>query len=250
MLVSQAVHCSSSLIEPYCENDGALFCFYAVGYQKGKPMKNNFYRSNFLATTLLFVFVCVSPAQTNHGITWILVEGGEIGDYYISATEITFDQFDDFCQATGYQKPEDTFGRGKQPVVNVNVADMIAFCNWLSKETGTTIRLPKEEEFEFAAIGGKKTEYRHFSGSDDPDDVAWFEENSDEKNHEVATKKPNELGIYDMSGNVWEACPASNVLCGGSSYSSPQDCFTSSTREMDDPTAHSAIVGFRVVKQP
>lgn len=225
-------------------------------------MKNYIHRQILQSTSLMIVFICICQSQAlgdmlqkekavdpNHGITWIFVEGEEIASFSISATEVTFDQFDEFCQATGYQKPEDKFGRGKQPVVNVNVADMTAFCNWLSKETGSTIRLPKEEEFQFAASGGKKTEYYHFSGSDDPDDVAWFEENSDEKNHEVATKKPNELGIYDMSGNVWECCPASNVLCGGSSYSSPQDCFTSSTREIDDPTAYSAIVGFRVVKQ-
>lgn len=225
-------------------------------------MKNHF--SRFVLPSLILIIGLINICQlqakditdkknvtldVNHGIVWILVESEEMKTFSIAATEITFDQFDAFCEATGYQKPEDKFGRGKQPVVNVTVADMVAFCNWLSKETGATIRLPNEEEFQYAASGGNKTENYHFSGSDDPDEVAWFEENSDEQNHDVATKNPNELGIYDMSGNVWECCPASNVICGGSSYSSPQDCFTSSTRELDDPTAHSAIIGFRVVKQ-
>ena len=225
-------------------------------------MKIHFHRYIGLSAILMILSLSGSFAQSeqnivqkpsadvNHGVTWIRVDGGAMGSFNISATEITFAQFDEFCQATGYHKPEDTYGRGNQPVVNVNVADMAAFCSWLSKETGKTVRLPSKEEFVYASEGGNKSEEYMFSGSTDPDDVAWFVENSDEKNHEVATKKPNELGIYDMSGNVWECCPASNVLCGGSSFSSPQDCFTSATREMDDPTAHSAIVGFRVVELP
>lgn len=221
-------------------------------------MKHQMYRCTLLVFTLLSVFSCLSLAQNDSstavpksdlGIIWILIEGGPTGDFYISSTEITFDQFDAFCDATGYQKPEDTYGRGKQPVVNVSVPDATAFCAWLSKKTGATIRFPLIEEWEFAATGGKKNDSNLFSGSDDPDDVAWFVENSDEKNHEVATKKPNELGIYDMSGNVWEMCPDSKYICGGSSQSIPQNCFTSASTEITNPNERSAIIGFRVVKE-
>ncbi|RPH31803.1 hypothetical protein EHM92_08905 [bacterium] len=175
---------------------------------------------------------------------------GETGDFYISATEVTFDQFDAYCDATGIQKLEDTYGRGKQPVVNVNVPEAQAFCAWLSKQTGSTVRLPTSEEWIYAAEGGNKSESHLFSGaSSDADEVSWNAENSDERNHEVATRQPNELGIYDMSGNVWEMCPASNEICGGSSASIPQHCFTSSSTEIDDGNERSAIVGFRLVKQ-
>jgi hypothetical protein len=190
------------------------------------------------------------PVSAKLGIKWILVEGGEMGDFYIAATEVTFDQFDAFCDATGRAKPEDTYGRGKQPVVNVNVPDAEAFCAWLSKQTGSTVRMPTSEEWVYAAEGGNKSEDYLFSGaSSDADEVSWNAENSDDKNHEVATRNPNELGIYDMSGNVWEMCPASNEIHGGSSASIPQHCFTTSSTEIEHPNEHSAIVGFRVLKE-
>ena len=89
-------------------------------------------------------------------IKWIFVEGGPGGDYYISATEVTFDQYDKFCEATSYTKPEASFGRGKQPVVNVNVADAVAYCDWLSKETRTTVRLPEDTRMDICCRRGEQ----------------------------------------------------------------------------------------------
>ena len=76
----------------------------------------------------------------------------------------------------------------------------------LNQLTGKSYRLPTEAEWEYAARGGNKSEGYTYSGSNEIDEVAWYEGNSDEKTHPVGTKTPNELGIYDMSGNVFEWC--------------------------------------------
>jgi len=187
-------------------------------------------------------------AKKDIGIKWILVEGGLRGKFKISATEVTFDQFDAFCRATGYPKPTDKFGRGKQPVINVNVADAVAFCEWLSKETGTTIRLPEENEWEYAARGGNKSKGYNHSGSNNIDEVAWYSRNSGRITHEVATKMPNELGIYDMSGNVSEWCGTAGASRGGSWLDADYNCDVSSHRN-DFPVKRYTNYGFRVLQE-
>ncbi len=187
-------------------------------------------------------------AKKGIGINWVFVKGGPNGDFSISATEVTFEQFDSFCIETGYKRPSENFGRGKQPVININVADAQAFCNWLSKEIGITVRLPEENEWEFAASGGNKSKGYEYSGSNTVDEVAWYYNNSGSKTHEVATKRANELGIYDMSGNVWEWCGTSGTIRGGSWYLGDNSCQVSN-RNAFDPGSRLRSLGFRVLRK-
>lgn len=92
------------------------------------------------------------------------------------------------------------------PVEQVSWDDCQEFIKKLNNITGKTFRLPTEAEWEFAARGGNSSKGYKYSGSNNVDEVAWYTCCSDLKTHPVGTKNPNELGIFDMSGNVWEAC--------------------------------------------
>jgi len=192
----------------------------------------------------------VSPLPTNF-VTWIFVQNGPTGNFYMSETEVTFDQYDYFCDQTGRTKPGANFGRGKQPVINVNVADAVAFCNWLSQQTGYTIRLPQENEWEFAAKGGINTHGYTYSGSNDLNSVCWHYSNSLGRTHEVKGKQPNELGLYDMSGNVGEWTSTildyRQVIRGGAWNSSGSYC-TVSSRSDRNPDGVFDYLGFRLFR--
>ena len=122
-------------------------------------------------------------------------------DYYIGKYEVT----QALWQAVMGNNPSE-FKGDNLPVENVNWNDCQKFISKLNLITGKTFRLPTEAEWEYAARGGNKSRGYQYSGSNNLSDVAWYDDNSGNKTHAVGTKQPNELGIYDMSGNVLEWC--------------------------------------------
>ena len=97
-------------------------------------------------------------------------------------------------------------GNNQRPVERVSWYDCQEFIKKLNQLTGKKFRLPTEAEWEYAARGGKYSRGYKYSGRNDVDEVAWYKSNSSETTHPVATKEANELGLYDMNGNVWEWC--------------------------------------------
>lgn len=123
-----------------------------------------------------------------------------LSSYHIGETEVT----QALWQAVMGGNPSH-FKGDNLPVEQVSWDDCQAFISRLNQLTGRNFRLPTEAEWEFAARGGNKSRGTQYSGRSTIGDVAWYYDNSS-KTHPVATKQPNELGIYDMSGNVWEWC--------------------------------------------
>lgn len=186
--------------------------------------------------------------------------------YYIDKYEVTFEQYDKFCEATGRSKPSDSgWGRGNRPVINVSWDDAVAYADWAGK------RLPTEAEWEKAcrACHSEWSEESHKYCFGDSESrlgaYAWYSDYSGGGTRPVGQKKPNAYGLYDMHGNVWEWCadwygenyyresPYKNprgpdssyrVLRGGGRFSYASYC-RSALRYWVKPTNRNDLWGFR-----
>jgi hypothetical protein len=166
--------------------------------------------------------------------------------FYIGETEVT----QALWEAVMGNNPA-SFKGDERPVEWVNCDDCRKFIERLNQMTGQDFRLPTEAEWEFAARGGRKSRGYSFSGSNNIEEVAWYGKNAKET-HEVKTKQPNELGIYDMSGNVWEWCQDDYTItsshgarCGGSWTDSAKKCGVSE-HDVSPDNVKSGNIGLRL----
>ena len=199
---------------------------------------------------------CFDSEKPSHQVT--------VSTFYMGKYEVTQKLW---REVMGSDPEELNFkGCDNCPVERVSWNDIQDFIAKLNEKTGKTFRLPTEAEWEFAARGGNKSNGYKYAGSNDVDKVAWYYDNSGSKTHPVGQKKANELGLYDMSGNVYEWCsdwygdygssaktnpsgPSSGthrILRGGGWSSYARSC-RFSNRNSYDPSYRFSNDGFRLV---
>jgi len=173
-----------------------------------------------------------------------------LSDYYIGQTQVT----QELWEAVMGSNPSDFTGDNQRPVENVSWNDCQEFIKKLNRLTGKNFRLPTEAEWEYAARGGNKSKGYKYSGSNDADAVAWWCDNSGSKTHPVAQKQSNELGLYDMSGNVWEWCQDWYGDYSSNSQTNPTGPSTGSSRVLRGGSwynyARNERVSFRCYDTP
>jgi formylglycine-generating enzyme required for sulfatase activity len=204
------------------------------------------------------------------GIEMVFVEGGEfimgdaefeepphkvtVSSFYIGKYPVTQAQW----EAVMGNNPSEFKNCENCPVENVSWYDCQEFIQKLNAKTGKTYRLPTEAEWEYAARGGKRSKGYKYAGSNEIEAVAWYFANSENKTHPVGRKSPNELGIHDMSGNVWEWCSdrygdygssassSDRVLRGGGWHDAATNCRVASHSDCS-PENRDNYRGFRVL---
>ena len=185
-----------------------------------------------------------------------------LSSYLIGKHEVT----QALWEAVMGSNPSENNQGGDYPVESVSWDDCQEFVKKLNARTGMRFRLSTEAEWEYAARGGNRSKGYKYAGSDNLDEVGWYDGNSDYHTYPVGLKKPNELGLYDMSGNVWEWCqdwygaysseaqtnPAgpqsrgSRVLRGGSNWNNARYCRVS-YRLSNGPGFRGGLCGLRLV---
>jgi formylglycine-generating enzyme len=209
----------------------------------------------------------------------------KLNSFKMAESEITFWQYSVFSKSDKREHLPPSWGIwGDNPVSNVSWFNATDYTEWLSKKTNQKYRLPTEAEWEFAAKGGKNHSTFQYSGSDNLDEIAWYMYrdkdnenlgNSIERTHPVKTKKPNSMGLYDMTGNVWEWCldkfdakyfqeclqsgiadnpkgsskGDTNIVRGGGAYHSTPTHFRLTYRGSLKPEEGFDIYGFRVIQE-
>ncbi|MBR2487035.1 MAG: formylglycine-generating enzyme family protein [Paludibacteraceae bacterium] len=225
-----------------------------------------------------FLMGCTSEQGGDCGSDEQNVRRVTVDGFYIGMLEVTQSQWEKVVGTSIYQQwtkagnsGSPTRGVGPDyPMYCVSWDEAMEFCRLLSNKTGRTYTLPTEAQWEYAARGGNKNEGAKYAGSNMIDAVAWYTDNSGSSTHIVGSKRANALGIYDMSGNVWEWCkdwyassyvsydtnnpvgPSSGsdrVYRGGSWYGSASDC-RGADRGSDSPGNRYGNLGFRVVLLP
>jgi formylglycine-generating enzyme required for sulfatase activity len=217
-----------------------------------------------------------------------------LSDFYLGKYEVTVAEFRVFINDTGYKTDAEKGGNSQvyengkwtdkaglnwrndaegktaqdnHPVIHVSWNDANAYCDWLSKKSGKNYRLPTEAEWEYGARGGVQSKGYKYAGSNNIGDVGWYSSNSGNKTHAVGDKIPNELGLYDMTGNVWEWCSdwkgeystssktnptgsysgSDRIVRGGSWFSFPQYCRVT-YRDFNPPDFRYYLLGFRLAR--
>ena len=147
-----------------------------------------------------------------------------LSSFSIGRYEVTQEEW----QAVMGSNPSE-FKGSRKPVEQVSWNDCESFISKLNSITGKNFRLPTEAEWEFASRGGIKSQGYKYSGSNNLNSVAWYYDNSGNTTHDVGLKSPNELGIYDMSGNVWEWCSDWYGNYSSSSQTNPTGSYSGSS---------------------
>lgn len=254
---------------------------------------------NLLLTILITVISINVFSQSPDGYEMVLVTGGTftvgkneqervkpkvqvtLPDFFIGKYEVT----QEFWESVMGKNPSKFTGEKNLPVEKITWYDAVEFCNRLSEKynlekaysikegivsfnpAANGYRLPREAEWEFAATGGTQRKNYLFPGSNKVGEVAWYKENSGDKTHPVGLKLPNELGLYDMAGNVREWCwdfysenateadilteapfVLSERVTRGGNWMSSQAILNGRDRSYDNPTIGAWNLGLRLAR--